>query len=829
MKIFNRYYSFLILYVLAVFIVCGNPPDELSNSIGMKFKRINSGTFIMGESNSIPESLNGYAAYRPAGDWDEQPVHKVKISHSFYISETEVTIEQFRQFQPDYKGSDEFKPYATGISWYDAVAFCQWLTEKERKPYRLPTEAEWEYVCRAGSQTLFSSGDSLPVPDTANAWDIKNMHTNAREWCWDWHGNYRHEDQTDPVGPDRGVAKVVRGGGLDRQEDYFTRSANRAGIAPNFPPISLQRMNEKIFLESHDNSQQSNPDVPEGFRTVHRYQNFIRDVLNNQGNHPIGFRVVQAPMPKTEPYVSETPFVQQCIKQNLNNAQLGPDPKQPCFRKRYLLPTPPENISEDKLHLNAALGFHPAILKHHHSPALEVCANGDVLAIYYTSVSETSPDVALIASRLRFGSDQWDMPDLLLDFPDVNDHAPLLWNEQNTLRFFWGNNKLESGFPFQLIKSSDNGATWSEVHFPLFKTTVGGHSAQPINTAFRGADSTIYVASDGVGPESILWVSHDNGKTWIDTKGRSGGRHTTFVLLNDGQILGMGGKSSDIDGYMPKSISTDGGKTWQISKTPFCSLGSNQRPTIIRLASGRLFFAGDFQHRSGAQPQSINRRGCYVALSEDEGETWHIKPLPGAQEHEDPERRKDLRGATLGYAVARQAPNGVIHLITSMNEPCLHFAMNESWILQPESKNINETDLMETVPTQIQNVTEYREEYSSGKIKAIWSAGFADNGQCLLHGTETWYYEDGRKQWEVSYQFGKKVGTEIYWSKDGNKLWSWDHQEDGSSVWTHYWNNGKKKSESIWRNLTCQGISTRWDTSGEIMGQVRFQDGNSID
>src|SRR6185312_235649 len=104
---------------------------------------------------------------------------------------------------------------------------------------------------------------------------------------------------------------------------------------------------------------------------------------------------------------------------------------------------------------------------------------------------------------------------------------------------------LNSGFPFQWITSDDNGASWSAVHFPLFTTPLGGHSAQPITNAFRDPAGHIHVASDAVGAQSVLWDSEDNGKTWRDPGGRTAGRHTAFVLLRDGRILGMGGKNSN--------------------------------------------------------------------------------------------------------------------------------------------------------------------------------------------------------------------------------------------------------------------------------------------
>ena len=138
----------------------------------------------MGESAVIPDEMLHGLQYLKHGDWDEHPVHNVKISKPFYISETEVTIQQFREFRENYQGVKEFSPYASGISWNEAQQFCTWLSQKEGKTYRLPTEAEWEYVCRAGTSSLFSSGDTIPESGVPNAWGVKNMHTNVLEWCY---------------------------------------------------------------------------------------------------------------------------------------------------------------------------------------------------------------------------------------------------------------------------------------------------------------------------------------------------------------------------------------------------------------------------------------------------------------------------------------------------------------------------------------------------------------------------------------------------------------------------------------------------------------------
>ena len=126
---------------------------------------------------------------------------------------------------------------------------------------------------------------------------------------------------------------------------------------------------------------------------------------------------------------------------------------------------------------------------------------------------------------------------------------------------------------------------------------------------------------------------------------------------------------------------------------------------------------------------------------------WRMKELPGALRHES----WSCDGATLGYAVARQAPNGVIHLITSMNHPAQHFEMNEAWILSDAgSGSVTENTGM---------VKHYQETYPNGQPKMIWGAKIYDDGRYVLHGTEIWYYESGDKHYEVTYQNGRKIGT----------------------------------------------------------------------
>ncbi|MHC4212270.1 MAG: exo-alpha-sialidase, partial [Planctomycetota bacterium] len=587
--------------------------------------------------------------------------------------------------------------------------------------------------------------------------------------------------------PEYGMARVVRGGLLDdgdknKHREIFNASSNRASIAPGFG---------LYYNDSAPKKPVTNDD---------------EDGVG--GYHNIGLRVVQGPIPTTPELAYHAPYAQQGVKQNKGLVKLGPDPSKPYYRKRYLLPSPPETCDSCRGESIDEAGLHPSFRGHNQSPALEVCPNGDILFVSYTSYAEYEPTVSLISSRLRFGAEQWDMPERQFDFAASNDHAPMLWTDTKSgiVYFFWGNPRLVGGFPFQWRTSKDNGATWSEVQFPNFMNKIGGRSNQPINTAVRDKNGTLYVACDGEDGDSVLWATHDNCKTWYDTGGRTFGRHTTFALLSDEtSILGMGGKRSDIDKFMPRSLTRDGGKTYEIAKTPFCMQGSNQRPSLLRLASGRLFFAGDFNRKDLEHPAFITQKGSYVAYSDDDGKNWIIKKFTGAQLHEEEPV------VTIGYSVARQAPNGMINLITSMNKSGLHFAFNEAW----------------NTASSVSKVKTYQENYPDGKKKFQFTGGIGDDGRFLLHGPETWYYPDGTTQRQADYDKGRKVGTETYWSKDGKMKWNWEHNQDGSSLWTQYWPNGNKKAESTWKDFSCNGISTVWDRDGELISRNEFANGKN--
>jgi len=281
------YYGWMVGYILLTVLLTpsasyaqktGIPAQKISNSLKMEFMYISPGTFMMGSpANEVQRE-------------DPEKQHKVTLTKGFYIQSTETTVGQWRAFvqetgfktnaekigyswtwtgiewketkkrywdKPGFPQTDEHP--VTCVSWNDVHEFIKWLNRKEGKTYRLPTEAEWEYACRAGTETPFSIGKCLgdnanydgkypyadcpkgryakgtvPVASFApNPWGLYDVHGNVWEWCEDVYDEEAYKDNvTDPLNIGKYKEKVFRSGSWVSYERYC-RSANRNWEVPD--------------------------------------------------------------------------------------------------------------------------------------------------------------------------------------------------------------------------------------------------------------------------------------------------------------------------------------------------------------------------------------------------------------------------------------------------------------------------------------------------------------------------------------------------------------------------------------------------------------------
>ena len=615
-------------------------------------------------------------------DFDEAPVHKVTISRPFRMGQTEVTNAQFEAFRPEHRayrgknglssGDDEA---VTFVSYHDAVAFCEWLSQKEGKTYRLPTEAEWEYACRAGTYYDFYTGDGLPenyrkhqqttrdyaavslrVGQTPpNAFGLYDMHGNVEEWCLDWYGPYSAEEQTDPAGYATGFYRVTRGGSHNTPDKYL-RSANRMAMIPE----------DKHALT--------------------------------------GFRVVQAEYPSQPTLIDETPHRhanavrQQAFTWSKND-------------------TTPFFTAPVPYVITPACGSSEPFFRHNHQPAITWCDNGDLLAAWFSADEENGRGMVVLASRLRAGSDQWEEASLFFKVPDRNMTGLALFNDGEGRLYHL--NGVEAAGDWQnlamaLRVSTDNGATWSA---PRLIAPEHTKRHQIIAGTIRTREGWLIQACDA-GPGShdgaAIHISKDGGATWHDPwdgaplpdfhEGGSGstiaGIHAGVVQLADGSLMALarGNSIEDEQGRlrMPMSLSKDGGKTWEYHASEFPPIDGGQRLVFMRLKEGPLLLISFTDHplrtpeneRGMLFPDRAGNNyrgyGLYAALSFDEGKTWPVRKLltdgetrflnGGAwtrfflmdQTHAEPR----------GYMAATQTPDGIIHLVSSR----LYYRFNLAWL-----------------------------------------------------------------------------------------------------------------------------------------------------
>jgi len=591
-----------------------------TNSIGMQFVRIEQGTFTMGiDGTPLPPEITDNIArqkswkederpYLRNGDFDEYPPHKVTISRPFYAGVFEVTNAQYEQFDPEHRKlrgklgfSKEDDEAVVFVSWHDAVAFCEWLSKKEGQPYRLPTEAEWEYACRAGTSTYYHTGDTLPevfhknpneswypsvgrggsaeeevVPLTVgqtppNPWGLHDMHGNVEEWCYDWYAPYESKDQIDPVGSEDGLFRVTRGGSHSTPI-YYLRSSNRLGTLPD----------DKSWL--------------------------------------IGFRIVIGELPDTKPSPKVEPELwAREVSQLLSVSPLSkggdkeggdwsnrPDPTKPYFK----LPQPFVRIPEP--------GKVPAFGRHNHCPSITWCPNGDLLAIWFSTYSERGREMAIMASRLRVGNDEWDEPGAGKPKPEFTAgntggwiagiHAGVAQLKDGRLLAFGRGDTIEGRMPMSV--SDDMGESWT-YHPGPFPPIGGGQRLVLMRlregplffasfTGERRDQSSMEItdASGAKRPVTGLFgaVSLDEGATWSNIRLISDDGPGCEVETMNGHPFTMGFDSAEPGGYMAAvSVSN---RCIPVSVPSGCipSRGTNSGETKCQSPDGIIHLISSKQH-----------------------------------------------------------------------------------------------------------------------------------------------------------------------------------------------------------------------------------------
>jgi len=656
--------------------------DTITNSIGMKLVTIKPGQFRMGQDGPAADyHMIKHPEKFDDADWDEKPAHEVTITQPFAIGATEVTLGQYRLFKDGFRRNNGADDEAVrGISWYDAVAFCEWLCQKEGKTYRLPTEAEWEYACRAGTTNLYHTGDALPagfqkwfrdesrrvlyfpgesmpaeyrripgIPTVQvgqtlpNAWGLYDMHGNVAEWCADWYGPYEANSQTDPLGRSEGDFRVFRGG-WHSSFSRLLRSANRGAWLPG----------------AKDN---------------------------------IGFRVVLGEMPKGN-LLNPSPagLHSQNVSQVVTQIELAPADLPFFAGPKVFVKIPPESSG-------------PLYSWHNHSPTITECPNGDLLAAWFSCVDEGGSELNNLAARLRYGSSEWEAASSFWDGADINDHAPKLWWDGDRTLYHFARGQQEN----IMRTSTDSGATWSKASL-LFPVGEFG------NQLIRTREGVMMIPHDSrtVG----LVTSRDGGKTWmantmpeIDPVSvivpggvgrRPPGIHAPIVQLADGSILAMSRQDPVEDqarfhGKTPISITRDEGKTWSFAESEFPAISSAQRQAMIRLKEGPILFCSytdqgrDWKNRKGlpfkaADGSIFMGYGLFAAVSYDEGKTWPDRRVitPGGPGNAMPTIDRgianfsDTMSEPTGYLAVTQTRDGRIQLLSSKN----HYVFNLAWLKQ---------------------------------------------------------------------------------------------------------------------------------------------------
>lgn len=206
------------------------------------------------------------------------------------------------------------------------------------------------------------------------------------------------------------------------------------------------------------------------------------------------------------------PFTQQCVNQG-KPAPVTNAGNTPYYNVRMALPVPSCYTPTEQ---GEKVGLDWGVYTHLHSAGMEVLPNGDILAVYFstpTGKAEADTCTTFVQCRRRYGCDEWDMPELLFTTYGGNDQSALLLTDKDTLWFFGGGRGMTDYVPFRIMKSTDNGATWT-FSVPQMDKKLEQYTAQPVSNAFKNKKGELFVVLDGKGAQSFLLSSQDGGVTW---------------------------------------------------------------------------------------------------------------------------------------------------------------------------------------------------------------------------------------------------------------------------------------------------------------------------
>ena len=451
----------------------------------------------------------------------------------FRMSATEITNAQYEAFDPSHRALRGHKGFSRAdneavimVSWEDASAYCAWLSERTGRRFRLPTEAEWEYACRAGTTTAYNTGETFPqeqgkvqentrdkVPVSLevaqfapNAWGLYDMHGNVEEWCFDLvDGQYR----------------AVRGGSHNTPVEFLATDYRCASIPQD------------------------------------------RSVL-------LGFRVVESDLQPSDEESGPMMAASDAPRQPWGEPSAGPVFLEPI---PYVIPP-----------AQAETPFY----SHNHQPAVTWTPDGALLAIWFSTEAEAGREMVVLQSI--FDGQAWTPATLFCKVPGRNmTGSALLTLDTGEILHFQGvvDAGEWKDLALAMRRCPSFGEPWSPLRYIEPEHEVRHQViAGPIVTR----DGRILLCCDaGPDGEagSALHVSRDGGKTWEDSGSLIKGIHAGIVELQDGRLMAYG-RGNAIDGRMPCSVSADGGRTWTYRATEFPPIGSGQRLVLRRLQEGPL-------------------------------------------------------------------------------------------------------------------------------------------------------------------------------------------------------------------------------------------------